>query len=197
MKTLTAGVPQGSKLGPLLWIIYCNDIINDIDSEILLFADDTCCFVSGNDPAETAVILNRDLAKLSLWAERWKVSFNPGKSKDIIFSEHKVLFNSPALVFGGSFVERVHEHKHLGIYLSSNLSWARQVHEACLKANRKLAVLRSVRYLKRSTLDILYKVCVRSTLEYGLVIYYHTLKQTEMARLQQIQYRAAKLCTAA
>ena len=197
MKAITAGVPQGSKLGPLLWIIYCNDIIKDIDSEILLFADDTCCFVSGTDPAETAIVLNRDLAKLNLWADKWKVTFNPGKSKDIIFSERKYLFNSPAINFGGSFVERVHEHKHLGVYLSSNLSWARQVHETCLKANRKLAVLRSVRYLKRSTLDILYKVCVRSTLEYGLVIYYHTLKQTEIARVQQIQYRAAKLCTGA
>ena len=95
------------------------------------------------------------------------------------------------------FVERVNEHKHLRIYLSSNLSWARQFHETCLKANRKLAVLRTVKYLKRSTLDILFKVCVRSTLEYGLVIYYHSLTLPQAACLSQIQYRAAKLCTGA
>lgn len=85
----------------------------------------------------------------------------------------------------------------LGIYLNTSLSWARQVHKTCLRANRKLAILRSVRYLKRSTLDLLYKVCVRSTIEYGLVIYWHTLKPTEAARINQIQYRAAKICTGA
>ena len=144
-KEIKAGIPQGSKLGPLLWLLYVNDIIDGIESEILLFADDTCCFATGVDPAETAVILNRDLEKLNVWASKWKVIFNPGKSKDLIFSEKKYLFNSPPLILNGSFVERVHEHKHLGIYLSSTLSWNRQIHETCLRANRKLAVLRSVK----------------------------------------------------
>ena len=101
------------------------------------------------------------------------------------------------MILNGSFVERVHEHKHLGIFLSSSLCWSRQVHETCLRANRKLAVLRSVKYLKRSTLDLLYKVCVRSTVEYGLVLYWHSLKQTEAARIRQIQYRGARIVTGA
>ena len=194
---IKAGIPQGSKLGPLLWLLYVNDIIDGIESEILLFADDTCCFATGIDPAETAMILNRDLEKLKIWASRWKVTFNPSKSKDIIFSEKKVLFNSPPLVLDNSFVERVHEHKHLGIYLSSTLCWTRQVYETCLRANRKLAVLRSIKYLKRSTLDLLYKVCVRSTIEYGLVLYWHTLKPTQKAQISRIQYRGAKICSGA
>ena len=76
-KEIQAGIPQGSKLGPILWLLYVNDIIEDIESEILLFADDTCCFA-----IETAVILNRDLERLYVWAKKWKVIFNPGKSKD-------------------------------------------------------------------------------------------------------------------
>ena len=194
---VSAGVPQGSKLGPLLWLIYCNDIVDNIHSQIFLFADDTCLFVSGDDPANTALILNRDLETLNSWAKKWKVDFNPGKSKDVIFSQNKVLFNSPPVLLDGAFVERVHEHKHLGIYLSSNLSWSRQIHEVCLQANRKLAVLRSVKYLKRQTLDLLYKICVRSTLEYGLIIYYHNLTQTQQSRLSRLQYQGAKLCTGA
>ena len=191
-----AGVPQGSRLGPLLFIIYMNDIIDDIESDILIFADDTSLFATGTDPAETAAQLNRDLVKISDWAHKWKVQFNAKKSKDIIFSK-KCLNNSPPLEFNGSFIERVNVHKHLGIYLSSNLDWSVQIKEVCLKANRKLSVLRSVKLLSRQTLDILYKLTVRSVIDYALPLYCKSLKQTEIARLENIQYRAAKIVTGA
>ena len=108
-------------------------------------------------------MLNRDLIKITDWATKWKVTFNAGKSKDIIFSK-KVLNNSPPLVFNNTNVDRVNTHKHLGVYLSSSLDWTRQIQELCLKANRKLSILRSVKYLNRQTLDILYKLTVRSVI---------------------------------
>ena len=197
IKDVNAGVPQGSRLGPLLWLIYVNDIVDNLESEALLFADDTCLFASANDPAETAEILNSDLAKINNWALKWKVSFNPGKSKDMIFSQNKNVQNSPPLIFNETYVSRVHEHKHLGVWLSSSLSWARQINETCMKANYKMSVLRSVKFLDRSTLDLLYKLTSRSVIDCGLVIYFNTLKSTEIVRLNQIQYRAAKLCTGA
>ena len=136
------------------------------------------------------------MVKISNWAHKWKVQFNAKKSKDIIFSK-KCLNNSLPLEFNGNFIERVNVHKHLGVYLSSTLDWSVQVKEVCLKANRKLSVLRSVKLLSRQTLDILYKLTVRSVIDYALPLYCKSLKQTEIARLENIQYRAAKIVTGA
>ena len=107
-----AGVPQGSWLGHILFIIYINDTIKDIESDILIFADDTSLMASGSDPAETANELNRDLLTISAWATKWKVTFNDKKSRDIIFS-NKCLNNSPTLTFGETYIERVNTHKHI------------------------------------------------------------------------------------
>ena len=193
---LMSGVPQGSRLGPLLFIIYMNDIVSDIESDILIFADDTSLMASGPDPAITAAQLNRDLVKISNWATKWKVEFNGSKSKDIIFS-NKYLNNSPPLVLNDIVIERVNCHRHLGLYLTSSLDWGEQVHQVCLKANKKLSVLRSVKLLNRQTLDLLYKLTVRSVIDYALPVYHKNLKQTDIARLENLQYRAAKLVTGA
>ena len=162
----------------------------------MLFADDTFLFTSASDPNQTTNILNQDLQKITTWAKTWKVSFNPGKTKDVIFST-KVLFNSPPILFNDTMVDRVQHHKHLGVWLSNNLDFNKQIQEVCKKANSKFAVLRSVKCLNRSTLDTLYKLTVRSVIDYGLVVYFHSLKQTDIARLTQLQYRAAKLVTGA
>ena len=115
-------MPQGSRLGPLLFIIFINDIINDIESEIFLFAYDTTLLASGNDPAETSAQINRDLNKISEWAKRWKVTFNAKKSKEMIFSK-KCLNNSPPLIFNDTYIDRVNSHKYLGVHLQSDLEW--------------------------------------------------------------------------
>ena len=151
---------------------------------------------TGRDPTETSDILNRDLGKISSWANKWQVTFNPKKSKDMIFS-NKALNNSPPLEFNNICIERVNKHKHLGVFLTSDLTWSIQINEICLKANRKLSVLRSVKLLSRKTLDLLYKVTVRSLIDYALPIYGNNLKQTELYRLEQLQYRAAKLVVGA
>ena len=96
----------------------------------------------------------RDLNRISLWANRWKVTFNALKSKDLIFS-NKCLNNSPPLVFNSNIIERVNNHRHLGVHLSSSLDWSVQINDVCLKATRKLSVLRNVEFLKRNTLDML------------------------------------------
>ena len=71
------------------------------------------------------------------------------------------------------------------------------LNETCLKANRKLAILRSVKLLSRQTLDLLYKLTVRSVIDYALPVYYKSLKVTQLARLDNLQYKAGKIVTGA
>ena len=101
------------------------------------------------------------------------------------------------MTFNDTFIDRVNSHKHLGVFLTSNLDWSLQIHQSCLKANRKLSVLRSVKMLQRKTLDLLFKVTVRSVVDYALPLYGNTLRNSELARLEQLQYRGAKIVTGA
>ena len=83
-----AGVPQGSILGPLLFLIYINDLWTGLSSNYRLFADDTSLFLVFRDMASSANILNNDLLKINNWAYQWKMSFNPDPSKqaqEVIF----------------------------------------------------------------------------------------------------------------
>ena len=195
-RDVKAGVPQGSRLGPLLFIIYINDVIENIESEVLIFADDTSLLVSGKSAEITSAVLNRDLLKINNWSKQWKVTFNAEKSKQIIFSR-TIISNPPPLYLNTEQIDRVMSHKHLGVYLTHNLDWSTQVHHVCLQANRKLAILRKVKMLNRHTLDVLYKVTVRSIIDYGLPLYYTSLKITDKARLDKIQYTAGKIVTRA
>ena len=92
MSSITAGVPQGSVLGPLLFLVYTNELVDNISSEEKLFADDASLFSVIYDIDIAADQLNRDLEIISNWAHQWKMQFNPNKNKQavqVIFSQEK------------------------------------------------------------------------------------------------------------
>ena len=160
----------------------------------MIFADDTSLLAKGKTTDETAEILKRDLEKIVNWAAKWKVTFAADKTKQMVFSK-KTIVDSPLLLLNNEEIERVKQHKHLGLFLSETLDWSAQVHYVCMRANRKLAVLRKNKMLSRHTLDILYKITVRSIIDYALPVYYHSLKITDKAKLDRVQYAAAKVVT--
>ena len=110
----------------------------------------------------------------------------------MIFSK-KVAHGVNSLKLSDVQVTRVLSHRHLGLQLTHNLDWKEQVSIMCLKANRKLSVLRQVKQLQRSTLDVLYKTTVRSVIDYGILVYYHSLTQADKNRIDKLQYNASKL----
>ena len=88
--TISAAVPQGSVLGPLFFLVYINDLVDDLNSDVKIFADDTSLFSFVNDVARTAEELNRDLEMVNLWALQWKMQFNADKTVELIFSTKRV-----------------------------------------------------------------------------------------------------------
>ena len=83
---IRAGVPQGSILGPLLFLLYINDIVADIQSCVRLFADDTSLYIIVDNPISAAEMINTDLETIQRWAEKWLVKFNPSKSESLLVS---------------------------------------------------------------------------------------------------------------
>ena len=137
-KLIKAGVPQGSILGPLLFIIYINDIVSTIHSKIRLFADDTSLYISVDDPWSAAATLNNDLQKIHNWADQWLVTFNPNKTESMIISRKTSIPFHPQLYMNQTAITEVEIHKHLGILFSADGYWKYHITSIISKANSRL-----------------------------------------------------------
>ena len=125
-ENVNAGVPQGSILGPLLFLIYINDLSGNLSSKAKLFADDTSLFNVVHDINTSANELNNDLKKVSNWAHQWKMSFSPDPSKqaqEVVFSRKLKKVPHPPLVFNNANVSQCKSQKYLGIILDSKLTF--------------------------------------------------------------------------
>ena len=103
---INAGVPQGSILGPLLFLIYINDIVSQINTNVRLFADDTSLYVIVETPDQAATALNTDLEAVHCWSKTWLVSFNPSKTESIIFSRKRKKPEHPSLYMNNVAIKK-------------------------------------------------------------------------------------------
>ena len=117
---IRAGVPQGSILGPLLFLLFVTDIVLDTESNVRLFADDTSLNIIVDDPITAANCLNIDLERFSKWAANWLVAFIPTKTESLLISRKLNKLNHPPIIMQNLQISEVEFHKHLGIYLSND-----------------------------------------------------------------------------
>jgi hypothetical protein len=192
-----AGVPQGSILGPLLFLIFINDITDNIESDIHLFADDTSLMDIMDNYLLSYAKLNRDLVKLSTWASNWQVNFNASKTVYLLVSRKLNPPPKPILILNGEDVKEVSSHKHLGLTFNSNLNWSDHISHLVVKASKCVGLLRKIcRDVPRQCLEILYKSMIRPILEYGNIIYDGS-HDSVLTRLENVQRQAALTCTGA
>jgi len=193
-KGLHAGVPQGSVLGPLLFLVYINDLADNISSDMRLFADDSSLFTSVKDVTQTHDKLVKDLQTITMWAYQWKMVFNPDLTKqavEVIFSCKNNQPAHPELHFNTIPVAREHFTKHLGVYLDSRLNFSKHIKEQVLKATKGVSLLKFLsKYVGRNVLDLSYKMYVRPHLDYGDVIF-HNQRMDLMGLIERVQYQAA------
>lgn len=195
-KNIGAGVPQGSVLGPLLFLVYINDMSEGLQSKLCLFADDNLLYVTSDSSETNARILNEDLAKLELWAKKWLVRFNPDKTLSMSIGMGNTELQ-PDLYMQDTRVNDVAHTQHLGVILQRNLKWDQQIESICIKANRRLDIINSLSLkLSRRSLDLLYKTYVRSILEYSDVLFCNST-QENLGKLDDIQKRAGRIVSGA
>ena len=168
---LSAGVPQGSVLGPLLFLVYINDIVNDIESIIKLFADDTSMYLSLENCHVRTLTLNSDLKKISTWAKLWKVKFNQSKT-ELMTICNRVMPQTMPLEFEDVILEDTDSHKHLGVTLQNNCKWDLHVQSIISKCRVLISCLRSFKYrLSRKSLEIMYKSFIMPHFDFSDVVW--------------------------
>ena len=192
---VTSGVPQGSCLGPVLFIVYINDLPDVIQSLCQLYADDTKVY-NKVDNETLRQQLQKDLDNLCIWAEKWQLRFNADKCHVLHLGHNNS--NSPYFMKKQNSEERIELgvsefEKDLGVYVDHNLNFSKHIQTQVNKANRLLGLIRrSFTYLDKDMMKILFTSIVRPHLEFGNVAWSPILKK-HVQLIEQVQHRATKI----
>lgn len=193
--SVRAGVPQGSILGPLLFLIYINDIVKNIGCSIRLFADDTSLYIIVDTPEDAAVRLNLDLSSISTWANTWLVDFNPNKTTSMIISRKRAPLAHPPLFMNNVKLVDKETHKHLGLILSNDCTWTAHIKSLTQTAWYRLHLLRNLKFkLKRHALEKLYFAFIRPILEYSCSVWDNCSSENKKM-LDSVHVEAARIIT--
>ena len=188
-RPVLSGVPQGSVLGPILFIIYVNDMDNCVSSNISKFADDTKIFHKASS-SEDYDRLQNDLQRLIEWANLWQMEFNASKCKVLHFGSNNRGFNYN---INGVNLEAEVSEKDLGVIISKDLKPEKHVNEVVLKANRLLGmVYRSIENKSKDIIVPLYCSLIRPHLEYCIQVW-RPYYIKDITKIEKVQKRAISM----
>ena len=200
-KKLLACVPQGTVLGPLLFLMYINDLRDDISSVWKMFADDTSLFSKVKDSSLSISDLNYDLESINQWTYQWKMLFNPDPNKQatvVLFSRKVSSDDHTKLTFNGNQVQQCLSQKHLGLFLDNKLDFNKNLDEKINKRNKIIRMMKKPSTLvSRQSLLTIYKSFARPILEYGDIIYDKPHKAFFMEKIERVQYNVCFVITGA
>jgi hypothetical protein len=187
---VTSGVPQGSVLGPALFLLYINDIKDKIHSSLKLFADDSILYREINDQQDHTII-QEDLQTLSAWSSKWLMSFNIKKCAVMTITRKR----KPSLYqysLSGENLTRVDKHDYLGVTISEDLRWGNHINKVTRKASQTLGLLRrSLSPCSKQVKAKAYETLVRPKVEYASEVWNPNTAQ-DIEKVEKIQRNAAR-----
>ena len=187
-----SGVPHGSVLGPLLFVIYINDILDTINSEGLLYADDTKIFrqIASKDDAK---VLAQDVKNLETWSNVWLLKFHPDKCHVLSIGRFENIMHTERYIICDKEIEHVFEEKDLGIIIDGDLTFSEHISAKARTANSIVGLIRrAFAYLDKKSFKKLYTAFVRPHLEYAQSVWSpYSKKYIDI--IENVQKRATKL----
>ena len=189
---VVCGIPQGSVLGPLLFVLYINDLPDKVISSILLFADDTKIFKEVDSIIDSLTIQN-DIYELEKWSNDWLLQFHPDKCHVLTIGKFTNIKHAHPYTLNGNQLEHVLTEKDLGILIDEDLSFEEHISKQVNKANSILGIInRGFENLSPQIFLTLYGTFVRPHLEYAQSVWSPKLRK-HVNLLEGVQRRATRL----
>ena len=188
---VSSGVPQGSILGPTLFIIYINDLPRRIQSKIQLFADDTKIYRHIQSESDIT-LLQDDLNRLTRWSNQWKLRFNASKCQVLRIGEHRSLCDRPTYCLQGIELNNVEEQRDLGVLVDSHLNFEKHIKQCVKKAYGSWWIIkRTFDKLRPKVFNLLFKTYVRPHVEYCPQVW-SPYKKGLIQKIEKVQRKATK-----
>ena len=187
-----SGVPQGTCLGPVLFLCYINDIVEGLSSSIRLFADDALLY-RPIESHEDHLILENDLDKLSSWAKKWDMCFNTKKCQTMSVCQPNQEKSVYFYTMCGEILGSVSNSPYLGVTINDNLTFDTHISKSVAKASRMLGFInRTLRSCPPKLKELAYFALCRSNLEYASQIWDPPPNSSAASAIERIQRRAAR-----
>ena len=190
------GAPQGSCLGPLLFLIFTNDLHLNLDHcNCILFADDTTIYITHNNNRYMEWCVQEDLNKLDDWFKTNKLTLNVAKSNCILFNRNKTRM-SINLTINDVTLPTLHSTKFLGVWIDDHFNWTEHTNKLILKLKRNLNLLRvSKNFLTMEAKRTIYYAHLYSHLKYSIAIWGHMVSKHQLTKIKKIQNECLRLLT--